>query len=171
MPRKQSGGDQVERSPNAMNARSPMVLQKALRLSVACLTAERITSVQQGVRMRRSLGENSFEISKALRFSVACLSTERESQGYTGRKLIYERENKPWFSLELSHIQFINYSLHIVDIFHISCHDISIVIKSLVTRTNTHLLQYYVSCLVVDYCMRLQTFDSILTSVTIIRHL
>jgi hypothetical protein len=27
MPRKQSGGDQVERSPNAMNARSPMVLQ------------------------------------------------------------------------------------------------------------------------------------------------
>jgi hypothetical protein len=52
--------------------------------------------------------------------------------------LIYERENKPCFSLELSHIQFINYSLHIVDIFHISCHDISIVITSLVTRT-THI--------------------------------
>jgi hypothetical protein len=49
--------------------------------------------------------------------------------------LIYERENKPCFSLELSHIQFINYSLHIVDLFHISCHDISIVITSLVTRT------------------------------------
>jgi hypothetical protein len=29
--------------------------------------------------------------------------------------LIYERENKPCLSLELSHIQFINYSLHIVD--------------------------------------------------------
>jgi hypothetical protein len=27
-PRKQSGGGQVERSPNAMNARSPMVLQE-----------------------------------------------------------------------------------------------------------------------------------------------
>jgi hypothetical protein len=52
--------------------------------------------------------------------------------------LIYERKNKPCFSLELSHIQFINYSLHIVDIFHISCHDISIVITSLVTRT-THI--------------------------------
>jgi hypothetical protein len=52
--------------------------------------------------------------------------------------LIYERENKPCFYLELSHIQFINYSLHIVDIFHISCHDISIVITSLVTRT-THI--------------------------------
>jgi hypothetical protein len=84
---------------------------------------------------------------------------------------IYERENKPCFTLELSHIQFINYSLHIVDLFHISCHDISIVITSLVTRTNTHLLQYYVSCFVVDYCMCLQTPDRILTSVTIIRHL
>jgi hypothetical protein len=82
--------------------------------------------------------------------------------------LIYERENKPCFSLELSHIQFINYSIHILNLFHISCHDISIVIASLVTRTNTHLLQYYVSCLVVDYCMCLQTFGSILTSVTII---
>jgi hypothetical protein len=51
--------------------------------------------------------------------------------------LICERENKSSFSLELSQIQFINYSLHIVDIFHISCHDISIVMKSLVTRT-TH---------------------------------
>jgi hypothetical protein len=51
--------------------------------------------------------------------------------------LIYERENKPCFSLEPSHIQFINYSLHIVDIFHISCHDYSIVITSLVSRT-TH---------------------------------
>jgi hypothetical protein len=85
--------------------------------------------------------------------------------------LIYERENKPCFSLELSHSQFINYSLHIVDLFHISCHDISIVITSLVTRTNIHLLQYYLSCLFVDYCMCLQTFDSILTSVTVIRHL
>jgi hypothetical protein len=28
------------------------------------------------------------------------------------------------FSLELSHIQFINYSLHIVGLFHISCHNI-----------------------------------------------
>jgi hypothetical protein len=44
--------------------------------------------------------------------------------------LIYERENKPCFSLELSHIQFIYYSLHIVDLFHISCHDISIEITS-----------------------------------------
>jgi hypothetical protein len=52
--------------------------------------------------------------------------------------LIYERENKPCFSLELSHIQFINYYLHIVDTFHISCHDIFIVITSLVTRT-THI--------------------------------
>jgi hypothetical protein len=51
---------------------------------------------------------------------------------------IYERENKPCFSLELSHIQFFNYSLYIVDIFHISCHDISIVSTSLVTRT-THI--------------------------------
>jgi RNase H-like domain found in reverse transcriptase len=85
--------------------------------------------------------------------------------------LIYEIENKPCFSLELSHIQFINYSLHIVDLFHISCHDICIVITSLVTRTNTHLLQYYVSCLVFDYCMCLQTPDSILTSVTTVRHL
>jgi hypothetical protein len=33
MPRKQSGGDQVERSPNAMNARSPMVLQVTSALS------------------------------------------------------------------------------------------------------------------------------------------
>jgi hypothetical protein len=48
-----------------------------------------------------------------------------------------------------SHIQFINYSLHIVDLFHIPCHDISIEITSFVTRTNTHLLQYHVSCLVV----------------------
>ena len=85
--------------------------------------------------------------------------------------LIYERENKLCFSLELSHIQFINYSLHIVDRFHISCHDISIVITSLETRTNTHLLHYYVSCLVVDYCMCLQTLDSNLASVTIMRHL
>jgi hypothetical protein len=54
------------------------------------------------------------------------------------RLLIYERENKPCFSLEVSHIQFINYSLHIVDIFNISCHEISIVITSLVTaRTHT----------------------------------
>ena len=52
--------------------------------------------------------------------------------------LIYEKENKHCFSLKLSHIQFINYSLHIVDLFHISCHDISIVITSLVTRT-THI--------------------------------
>jgi hypothetical protein len=85
--------------------------------------------------------------------------------------LIYERENKPCFSLELSHIQFINYFLHIVDLFHISCHDITIVITSLVTRTNTHCLQYYVSCFVVDDCMCLQTPGSISTSVTIIRHL
>jgi hypothetical protein len=85
--------------------------------------------------------------------------------------LIYERENKLCFSLELSHIQFINNSLHIVDLFHISCHDISIIITSFVTRTNTHLLQYYVSCLVVDYCMCLQTLGSILTFVSIIRHL
>jgi hypothetical protein len=56
--------------------------------------------------------------------------------------LVYDRKNKPCFSLELSHIQFINYYLHIVDLFHISCHDISIVITSLVIRTNTHLLQY-----------------------------
>jgi hypothetical protein len=34
MPRKQSGGDQVERSPNEMNARSPMVLQLAHSKSV-----------------------------------------------------------------------------------------------------------------------------------------
>jgi hypothetical protein len=74
-------------------------------------------------------------------------------------------------SLELSHIQFTNYSLHIVDLFHISCHDISIVLTSLVIRTNTHLIQYYVSCLVVYYCMCLQTPDSILTSVTTIGHL
>jgi hypothetical protein len=47
--------------------------------------------------------------------------------------LIYERENKPCFSLEISHIHFINYSLHIVDLFHISCHDFSIVITSLET--------------------------------------
>jgi hypothetical protein len=85
--------------------------------------------------------------------------------------LIYERENKPCFSLELSHIQFINYSLHIVDIFLISRHYISIVITSLVTRTNTHLLQYYVICFVVDYCMCLQTLGSIFTFVSIIRHL
>jgi hypothetical protein len=85
--------------------------------------------------------------------------------------LIYERENTPCFSLELSHIQFINYSLHIVDLFHISCHDISIVITFLLTRKNTQLHQYYVYCLVVDYCMCLQTPDRILTSVTIIRHL
>jgi hypothetical protein len=85
--------------------------------------------------------------------------------------LIYEIKNKPCFSLELSHIQFINYFLHIVDLFHNSCHDISIVITSLVTRTNTHLLQYYVSCLVVDYCMCLHTLGSILTFVSIIRHL
>jgi hypothetical protein len=85
--------------------------------------------------------------------------------------LIYERENNPCFSLELSHIQFIDFFLHIVDLFRISCHDISIVITSLVTRTNTNLLQYYVSCLVVDYCMCLQTLRSILTFVSIIRHL
>jgi hypothetical protein len=59
-------------------------------------------------------------------------------QGVQRQVLIYERENKPCFSLELSHIQFINYSLHIVDLLHISCHDISIVITSLVTRT-THI--------------------------------
>jgi hypothetical protein len=53
------------------------------------------------------------------------------------KMLIYERENKPCFFLELSHIQFINYSLHIVDIFHISCHDVSIVIASLVTAQHT----------------------------------
>jgi hypothetical protein len=52
--------------------------------------------------------------------------------------LIYERENIPCFSLELSRIQFISYFLHIVDIFHISSHDIYIVITSLVTRT-THI--------------------------------
>jgi hypothetical protein len=52
--------------------------------------------------------------------------------------LIYERENKPCFSLELSNIQFTNYSLHIVDPFHISCHDISKAITSLVTR-KTHI--------------------------------
>jgi hypothetical protein len=80
-------------------------------------------------------------------------------------------ENKSCFSLELSHVQVIDYSLHIVDLFHTSCHDISIVITYLVTRTNKHLLQYYVSCLVVDYCISLQTLDSILTSVTIIRYL
>jgi hypothetical protein len=57
---------------------------------------------------------------------------------YMSPLLIYEREDKPCFSLELSHIQFINYSLHIVDIFHVFCHDISIVITSLVTRT-THI--------------------------------
>jgi hypothetical protein len=83
---------------------------------------------------------------------------------------IREREYT-FFSLELSHIQFINYSLHIVYLFHISFHDSSIVIKSLVTRTNTNVLQYYVSCFAVDYCMCLQTPDSMLTSVTIIRHL
>jgi hypothetical protein len=59
--------------------------------------------------------------------------------------MIYERENKHLFSLELSHIQFIDYLLHTVDLFHISCHDMSIVITSLLTRTKTHLLQYYVS--------------------------
>jgi hypothetical protein len=80
--------------------------------------------------------------------------------------LIYERENIHCFSLELSHIQFINYFLGIVDLFRISCHDMSIVITSLVTRTNTHLLQYYVSCLVVDYCMCLQTLGSVITSFT-----
>jgi hypothetical protein len=89
----------------------------------------------------------------------------------TRRLLIYKSENKPCFSLELSRIQFINYSLHFVDLFHSSCHDISILVTSLVTRTNAHLLQYYVFCLIVDYCMCLQTRDSILTSVTIIRHL
>jgi hypothetical protein len=57
--------------------------------------------------------------------------------------LIYKGENKTCFSLELSHIQFINNSLHIVDLVHISCHDISVVITSLVTRKNTYLLQYY----------------------------
>jgi hypothetical protein len=77
----------------------------------------------------------------------------------------------PCFSLELSDIQVIKYSLHVVDLFHISCHGISIVITSLVTRTNTHLLPYYAPCLVVDYCMCLQTHDSIFTSVTLIRHL
>jgi hypothetical protein len=75
------------------------------------------------------------------------------------------------FSLELSHIQFINYFLHVVYLFHISCHDISIVFTSLVTRTNTHLLQYYVSCFVVDYCMCVETLDIILASITLIRHL
>jgi hypothetical protein len=89
----------------------------------------------------------------------------------TLKLLIYERENKPSFSLELSHFQFINYSLHIVDLFYISCHDISIVITSLETRKNTHLFQYYLSCLVVDYCMCLQALGSILTSVTINRNI
>jgi hypothetical protein len=43
--------------------------------------------------------------------------------------VIYERENQK-LSLDLSHIQFIIYSLHIVDLNHTSCHDISIVITS-----------------------------------------
>jgi hypothetical protein len=66
------------------------------------------------------------------------LAVVRPRVSQSGSVLIYERENKPCFSLELSHTQLINYSLHIVDIFHISCHDISIVITSLVTRT-THI--------------------------------
>jgi hypothetical protein len=72
----------------------------------------------------------------------------------------YTREIKKGFSFELSQIQFINYFPHIVDLFRITCHDISKLITSLVTRTNTHLPQYYVSCLVVDYCMCLQTLDT-----------
>jgi hypothetical protein len=67
--------------------------------------------------------------------SEAHLTLHRLAEALNKVLLIYERENKPCFSLELSHIQFIKYSLHIVDIFHISCHDISIVITSLVTRT------------------------------------
>jgi hypothetical protein len=63
---------------------------------------------------------------------------------------IYESENKACFSLELSHIQFINYSLHIVDNSIFPVMIFRIVITSLVTRTNTYLLKYYVSCLVVD---------------------
>jgi hypothetical protein len=70
--------------------------------------------------------------------SLPVLQSHTSHMSPMNNLLIYERENKPCFSLELSHIQFINYSLHIVDIFHISCHDISIVIAYLVTHT-THI--------------------------------
>jgi hypothetical protein len=84
--------------------------------------------------------------------------------------LIYERKK---YTLFLSwNIAYSIYEwLHIVDLFHTFCHDISIVITFSVTSTSTHLLQYYGSCLVVYYCMCLKTPDSILTSFTIIRHL
>ena len=52
--------------------------------------------------------------------------------------LTYETENKPYFSLKLSHILFINYYLHILYLFLVSCRDISIVITSLINRT-THM--------------------------------
>jgi hypothetical protein len=47
------------------------------------------------------------EISRNVRLS----SVEEDPLG-----LVYERYNKPWFSLELSHIQFINNSLPIADL-------------------------------------------------------
>jgi hypothetical protein len=72
----------------------------------------------------------------------------------------------------LSHILFINYSLHNVDLFHTSCRGIYILITFLAKRTKTHLPPILcVLPLCIDYCMCLQTLDSILTSVTVIRQL
>mgnify|MGYP003513011366 CR=1 FL=1 len=43
------------------------------------------------------------------------------------------RENENCFALELSHMEFIKYSLHIIDLSHTFCHDNSIAISFLVT--------------------------------------